>query len=67
LESIYGETKKQWAFYTPTNIEKEITSTIEAQRHVSADIEVTVRETENAMAELQVEDDGNCNRYSVHL
>lgn len=58
LEAIYAETKKHWAFYTPSNLEAQTTKTTEAQRRIKADIEVTVQETENAVAKLQVKDDG---------
>jgi len=63
MESICCETKKAWAFYAPPNLEAEITATMEAQRSVSAQIQVTAQEAENIMAKLHVETDGNCNRY----
>jgi len=59
LESIYAETKKQWEVFKPSNLEAETTCTVEAQRHISAQIQVTVQDTEKLMAKLQAEDDGN--------
>jgi len=63
LESVYAETKRQWEFYKPANLEQEIASTKEAQRRIKTDIQATVQETENAMAQLQVAGGGNCNTH----
>jgi len=58
LETIYVKTKKQWEFFKPSNLEAEITRTVEAQRHVAAQIQATVQDTEKVVAKLRAEDDG---------
>ena len=58
MEAIYDEAKKIKAFYTPANLKMEIDITKEAQRRVISEIQVAQQETKEAVAKLQLKDNG---------
>jgi len=53
MQAIYDEAKKVKAFYTPENLQSEISSTKEAQRRVLSEIQLTQQKTEEALATLK--------------
>jgi len=58
MEAIYDEAKKAKAFYTLANLKAEISITKEAQKHVISEIQLAQQETKEAVAKLQLKDNG---------
>ena len=66
MEAIYDEAKKIKAFYTPANLKMEIDITKEAQRRVISEIQVAQQETKEALAKLQLKDNGKISIFQFN-
>jgi len=68
MEAIYDHAKKIKAFYSPGNLAAEISTTKEAQRRVISAIQQAEQETQEAVAELHLNDNGkNSNFYTYNF